>query len=125
MKKIIKTKKAPEAIGPYSQGIVFGGVLYTSGQIPLKPDGTLVQGDFREEVKQCLENIQGICEAAGTDLSQALKICVFLSDMEHFSLMNEVYAAYFKEAAPARSCVAVKTLPKNVRVEIEGIFAVL
>ena len=124
MKKIIKTKKAPEAIGPYEQGIVHNGVLYSSGQIPLKPDGTMVQGDIRLEVRQCLENLKGICEEAGTDLSQTLKVTVFLSDMEHFAAVNEVYAEYFKEAKPARSCVAVKTLPKNVRVEIEGMVAV-
>ncbi len=124
MKKIIKTKKAPEAIGPYEQGIVYGGVLYVSGQIPLKLDGALVQGNIAEEVKQCLENLKGICEEAGTDLSQALKVSVFLSDMDNFPMMNAVYAEYFKEAKPARVCVAVKTLPKNVRVEIDGVFSV-
>ena len=119
--KSIETAKAPQAIGPYSQGKISGGMLYLSGQIPLDPaSGALVGTDITAQTKQVLENIQALLQEAGTDFSSVVKTTCFLADMGDFAVFNELYAQKFV-SKPARSCVAVKTLPKNVLVEIEVI----
>ena len=121
MMKTIETANAPQAIGPYSQGKISGGMLYLSGQIPLDPASGAVAGpDITAQTKQVLENIQALLQEAGTDFSAVVKTTCFLADMGDFAVFNELYAQKFV-SKPARSCVAVKTLPKNVLVEIEVI----
>lgn len=121
MMKTIETANAPQAIGPYSQGKISGGMLYLSGQIPLDPASGAVAGtDITAQTKQVLENIQALLQEAGTDFSAVVKTTCFLTDMGDFAVFNELYAQKFV-SKPARSCVAVKTLPKNVLVEIEVI----
>ena len=118
--KTISTTSAPQAIGPYSQAIQVGQFIYTSGQIPLNPaTGTLVEGGIREQTQQSLSNIKAVLEAAGVKMSNVVKTTVFLADMNDFAAMNEIYATFFSEPFPARSAVAVKTLPKGALVEIE------
>lgn len=118
--KIIATSHAPAAIGPYSQAVVFGNLLFTSGQIPLNPEnGQLVEGGIREQAEQVFRNLKGVLEAAGTDFSKVVKTTVFLKDMNQFADLNEVYASYFQTHKPARSTVEVARLPKDVLVEIE------
>lgn len=125
MKEIIKTTKAPGAIGPYSQGIRSGNLVYTSGQLPIDMStGNLVQDDIRKATAASLENVKAILEAAGADLSKVVKVVIFLKDMGDFAPMNEVYGEYFTEAQPARSCVQVAKLPKDALIEIEAIAAV-
>lgn len=120
MKKI-ETKNAPAAIGPYSQGIIAGDMLYSSGQIPLDPaTGEIVGNDITEQAQQVMKNLGGVLEAAGVSYGKVVKTTCFLADMGDFAAFNEVYAQYFTEK-PARSCVAVKTLPKNVLCEVEVI----
>ncbi|GAA5338910.1 RidA family protein [Thermus antranikianii] len=114
----VSTDKAPPAIGPYSQAVRAGGLVFVSGQIPLKPDGTLVEGDIRAQTEQVMENLQAILEAAGSSLSRVVQTTCFLLDMEDFPLFNEVYARYFSPPYPARATVAVKALPRGVRVEV-------
>ena len=104
-KEIIKTNKAPGAIGPYSQGIKIGDFVYTSGQIPLNPETGVMAGSIEEQTAQSLENVKAILEAAGTSMDKVIKTTVFLSDMNDFVRMNEVYATYFTENQPARSAV--------------------
>lgn len=117
--QIIHTKKAPEAIGPYSQGIISGNHVYTSGQIPVDPETGTVPGDgIAVQAEQSIQNVKAILEEAGTSLNQVVKTTCFLAAMEDFSEFNQVYERYFV-SKPARSCVAVKTLPKNVLCEIE------
>lgn len=117
----INTTKAPAAIGPYSQAIVVNGVLYTSGQIPLDPvTGTVVEGGIREQTLQVMMNLKAVFEEASTSFENAFKTTCFLSDMGDFASFNEVYGDYFT-GKPARSCVAVKELPKGVLVEVEAI----
>ena len=124
MLKKISTEKAPAAIGPYSQGIIYNGMLFASGQIPIIPaTGELAQGDIKVQAEQVCVNIAAILEAAGTDFTKVIKTTCFLADMGDFVAFNEVYAKYFTEK-PARSCVAVKTLPKNVLCEVEILAAV-
>lgn len=119
-KKIIKTDKAPGAIGPYSQAVQIGSLLYTSGQIPLDPaTGEIVKGDIKLQTKRVLDNLAGILAAAGSSFEQVVKTMVFIKDMNDFSALNEVYAEYFVNDYPARSCVEVARLPKDVKVEIE------
>ena len=121
--KRIETEKAPAAIGPYSQGYIVNGVVYTSGQIPVNPaDGTVPDG-IAAQAEQSAKNVQAILEQAGSSLARVFKTTCFLADMGDFAAFNEVYAKYFTEK-PARSCVAVKTLPKNVLCEIEAIATV-
>ncbi|MDM0446394.1 RidA family protein [Clostridium perfringens] len=120
-KEIIKTNKAPGAIGPYSQGIKIGDFVYTSGQIPLNPETGVMAGSIEEQTAQSLENIKAILEAAGTSMDKVIKTTVFLSDMNDFVRMNEVYATYFTENQPARSAVEVTKLPKDAKIEIEVI----
>ena len=124
MLKKIYTKNAPEAIGPYSQAIQYDKLLFSSGQIPVDPEsGAIVAGGIAAQAEQVMKNIGAILEKAGTEYSSVLKTTCFLSDMNDFAAFNEVYAKYFTEK-PARSCVAVKTLPKNVLCEVEVIAVV-
>lgn len=119
--KQISTDKAPAAIGPYSQGFVSGNILFSAGQIPLDPvSGEIVGMDIAFQTEQVMKNLGAILEAAGSTYERTLKTTCFLSDMGDFAAFNEVYARYFT-GKPARSCVAVKTLPKNVLVEVEVI----
>ena len=123
MKKI-HTEKAPAAIGPYSQAVVHNGVLYTSGQVPLDPvTGEIVGSDIQSQANQVLKNLEQILKEAGTDFSKVIKTTCFLADMKDFAAFNEVFASYITEK-PARSCVAVKELPKQVLVEVEVIAAI-
>ena len=120
MKKI-ETRNAPAAIGPYSQGIIAGDMLYSSGQIPLDPaTGEIVGSDISAQATQVMKNLGGVLETAGVSYDKVVKTTCFLADMGDFAAFNEVYAQYFTEK-PARSCVAVKTLPKNVLCEVEVI----
>ena len=120
MKKI-STEKAPAAIGPYSQAIVSGGLVFTSGQIPINPETSLVEAEgIVAQAEQVMKNLGAVLAAAGSSYEKAVKTTCFLSDMADFALFNEVYAKYFTEK-PARSCVAVKTLPKGVLCEVEVI----
>lgn len=120
MKKI-DTKNAPAAIGPYSQGIQTGNILFTSGQLPANPvTGDIVEGGIKEQATQSLTNVKAVIEAAGGAMEHTVKTTCFLADMNDFAAFNEVYATFFQEN-PARSCVAVKTLPKNVLCEVEAI----
>ena len=119
---MINTTKAPAAIGPYSQAIKVGNLVYTSGQIPIDPTtGAFVEGGIKEQTRQSLANIKAILAEAGLNMSNVVKTTVFLADMNDFADMNAVYAEFFAEPYPARSAVAVKTLPKGALVEIEVI----
>jgi len=121
MLKKIATDKAPAAIGPYSQGIVVGNILFASGQIAINPATGEIEGtDIVAQTEQVMKNIGALLEAAGTDYTKVAKTTCFLADMNDFATFNEIYAKYFTEK-PARSCVAVKTLPKNVLCEVEVI----
>ena len=123
-KKAINTEKAPKAIGPYSQAIQVGNLVYTSGQLPINPiTGAFPEGGIKEQTRQSLSNIQAILEEAGLTMSNVVKTTVFLADMNDFADMNAVYAEFFTQPYPARSAVAVKTLPKNALVEIEVVAA--
>lgn len=116
----IHTEKAPKAIGPYSQAIKVGNMVFASGQIPVDPaTGEFAEGGIKGQTRQSLTNAQAILKEAGTDLSKVIKTTVFLSDMGNFAAMNEVYAEFFQQPYPARSAVAVKDLPKGALVEIE------
>jgi 2-iminobutanoate/2-iminopropanoate deaminase len=118
----ITTNQAPAAIGPYSQGVVAGNLLFISGQLPLNPaTGDFVVGGIEERAHQCLKNIKAIAEAAGTGLNRAVKLTVFLTNMNDFTKINQVYAQYFNATLPARSAVQVAALPKNADIEIEAI----
>ena len=118
--KMVHTDNAPGAIGPYSQGFIVGGLVYTSGQIPVKPaDGTIPEGIAAQAAQSC-KNVLAILEAAGSSAEKVVKTTCFLANMEDFAAFNEEYAKYFT-SKPARSCVAVKSLPKNVLCEIEAI----
>jgi len=120
--KAISTKKAPAAIGPYSQAIQVGNLIYTSGQIPIDPTtGAFVEGGIKEQTRQSLTNVKAILEEAGLSMGDVVKTTVFLADMNDFADMNSVYAEFFTEPYPARSAVAVKALPKGALVEIEVI----
>lgn len=120
--KQIHTDNAPKALGPYSQAIEAGGMVFASGQVPIDPaTDQFVEGGIKEQTRQSLTNARNILLAAGTDLTHVVKTTVFLSDMDNFAAMNEVYAEFFQQPYPARSAVAVKTLPKGALVEIECI----
>ena len=120
MKEVISTKAAPAAIGPYSQAIKVGNLVYTSGQIPIDPaTGNFVEGGIKEQTRQSLSNVKAILEEAGLTMANVVKTTVFMADMNDFADMNAVYAEFFAEPYPARSAVAVKTLPKGALVEIE------
>ena len=125
MKKVIRTTKAPSAIGPYSQAIPVGNIIYTSGQIPIDPaTGSFVEGGIKEQTRQSLLNVKAILEEAGLTMGNVVKTTVFMADMNDFADMNAVYAEFFAETYPARSAVAVKTLPKGALVEIEVVAGV-
>lgn len=117
--KTINTNKAPEALGPYSHAMVVNNLVFTSGQIPLDTEGNIVSSDVKEQTKQVLENLSVVLEEAGSDLNSVVKATIFISDMNEFQQINEVYGSYFNEYQPARSCVEVSRLPKDVKVEIE------
>ena len=124
MKKVINTSAAPAAIGPYSQAIQVGNLVFASGQIPIDPaTGSFVEGGVKEQARQSLTNVKAILEEAGLTLDNVVKTTVFLADMNDFADVNAVYAEFFAEPYPARSAVAVKTLPKGALVEIEVIAA--
>jgi 2-iminobutanoate/2-iminopropanoate deaminase len=120
--KIVSTPKAPAAIGPYSQAVIYGGLVYCSGQIALRPDTmTVAEGGVKEEAEQVMKNLSEVLKEAGTDFARVLKCSIYLDNMEDFGAVNEIYGKYFPENPPARETVAVKTLPKNVKVEISCI----
>ena len=122
MKQVIHTDSAPAAIGPYSQAIQIGDLLFVSGQVPIDPStGAIVEGDIKAQAQQSLNNLKAILNAAGTNMGAVVKTTVFLADMNDFAAMNEVYAQFFQEPFPARSAVQVARLPKDATVEIEAI----
>jgi 2-iminobutanoate/2-iminopropanoate deaminase len=122
VKQIIKSGEAPQAIGPYSQAIVAGGFVFSSGQIPLDPEtGEFVAGGISEQTEQVLRNLSKVLEAAGTGLDRVVKTTVYLADMNDFAAMNEVYGRFFKAEPPARSTVQAARLPRDARVEIDVI----
>ena len=119
--KIVSTCDAPSAIGPYSQAVVVDGILYSSGQIALTPEGELIEGGVDKQTEQVLKNLSAVLKAGGSSLDNVIKTTIFLANMEDFATVNEIYAKYFGNHRPARSTVAVKSLPKNVLVEIDCI----
>lgn len=122
MKTVISTTNAPAAIGPYSQAIRVGNIIFTSGQIPIDPaTGSFVEGGIKEQTRQSLLNVKAILNEAGTTMDHVIKTTVFMADMNDFAEMNNVYSEFFNTPFPARSAVAVKTLPKGALVEIEVI----
>ena len=122
MKKIVNTSQAPAPVGPYNQAVVVGNLVFTAGQIAIDPaTGQFEENDIRKQTRRVLENLQAVLEAAGSDLQHVVKTTVFLKNMDDFAAMNEMYAEYFTENAPARSAVEVARLPKDVLVEIECI----
>ena len=118
---VVATPAAPQAIGPYSQAIRIDNLVFCSGQIPLRPDGSLVEGDIATQARQVLMNLKAVLEAAGSSLGQVVKTTVFLADLGEFAAMNAVYSEFFASNPPARSTVQVARLPRDVRVEIEAI----
>ncbi len=122
MKKVIQTEKAPKAIGPYSQAIEAGNLIFLSGQIPINPaTGEMVSGDIRQQTRRVLENLKHVLESRGLSMKQVVKTTIFLKDLGNFGPVNEVYASFFPEAPPARSTVQVAGLPRNTDIEIEAI----
>lgn len=117
--KTVQTSQAPAAIGPYSQGIIVNNMFYSSGQIPLTADGSLVTGDIKEQAHQVFQNLQAVLTAAGASFETVVKTTVFIKNMDDFAALNEVYGEYFSIHKPARSCIEVARLPKDVLVEIE------
>ncbi len=120
-KEAIRTDAAPAAVGPYSQAIRAGQFVFTAGQIPLHPDGTLHEGDIQAQTRQVLDNLAAVLKAADTGLDRVVKCTCFLADMNDFAAMNEVYSEYFEDTPPARSAVEVARLPKDVGIEIEAV----
>jgi reactive intermediate/imine deaminase len=124
-KQIIQTSDAPEAIGTYSQAVKSGNTVYLSGQIPLDPSTmTLVDGDMSAQIARVFDNLQAVARAAGGDLSDIVKLNIFLSDLGHFALVNEIMAQYFQQPYPARAAVGVASLPKGAQVEMDAIMVV-
>lgn len=122
MANVISTDKAPAAIGPYSQAIEVNGMIYTSGMIPIAPStGELVTGSVEAQAEQAISNLEALLAASGSSIEKAVKTVVFISNMDDFGKINEVYAKHFKEPYPARSCVQVARLPKDVAIEIEAV----
>lgn len=120
--KVISTKKAPAAVGPYSQAIEVDGFIFTSGQLPIDPEtGELVQGDIKEATKRSLDNVVAILEEAGSSLENIIKVTIFLDDINDFGQVNEVYGEYFSDHKPARSCIEVAKIPLDGDIEIEVI----
>ena len=124
MKQIISTKNAPEAIGPYSQAVRQGNFIFFSGQIALRPDGSMSPGGIEEETKQALNNLEAILESSGASLDNVVKTTVYLTDLKNFPVVNKIYAEYFRENPPARATVGVSNLPKGALIEIDMIAAV-
>ena len=121
-KEIVSTKNAPAAIGPYSQAIICNGFMYLSGQIPLNPEtGEVVEGDITKQTKRVLENIKAILIEKGLDFNAIIKTTIFVTDINNFATINNIYGEYFKENPPARSTVEISSLPKGVNIEIEAI----
>ena len=121
LRRVIETEGAPAPIGPYSQAVVADGVLYCSGQVPLDPEtGELIDGGVAEQARRCLESLDAVCRAAGTQLSEAARIGIYLTDMDLFAELNEVYATFFAEPFPVRSTVGVAALPKGALVEMDA-----
>ncbi len=121
MRETISTEHAPAAIGPYAQAVRVGDLLFTSGQIPLRPDGTLVEGDIRAQAEQVLNNLKAVLGAGGSGLEHVVKTTCFLADMNDFAAFNEVYSSFFSSNPPARSAVEVARLPRDVKIEIEAV----
>ncbi|MBN6889750.1 2-iminobutanoate/2-iminopropanoate deaminase [Cytobacillus horneckiae] len=119
--KVVQTNEAPAAIGPYSQGLIVNNMFYSSGQIPLTASGDLIEGDVKAQTHQVFKNLQAVLKEAGASLETVIKTTVFIKDMNDFALVNEVYGEYFDTHKPARSCVEVARLPKDVKIEIEVI----
>jgi len=119
--KIISTNKAPKAIGPYVQGKVVGKYIFTSGQIPLKANGELIENNFYEECKQVLKNINFILKKSGSSLNNIVKLTVYLTDLDNFAILNKIFEEEFTKDYPARSTIEVSKLPMNARIEIEAI----
>ena len=119
--EFVATKNAPQAIGPYSQAVKHNGLVYTSGQIALTPAGEMTENDIVKQTHQVMKNVKAVLEAANSSLDGVIKTTIFLSDMDHFVTVNEIYAEYFGDHKPARATVAVKTLPKNAMIEIDCI----
>ena len=119
--KFVQTNKAPSAIGPYSQAVVANGMVFTSGQIALTPEGVMLENDVVIQTKQVLKNLQAVLEEAGASMQSVIKTTIFLNSMDDFVTVNEIYAEAFGSHKPARSTVAVKTLPKNALVEIDAV----
>jgi 2-iminobutanoate/2-iminopropanoate deaminase len=117
----IATSQAPQAIGPYSPAVAVGGMIYTSGQIALTPEGKMRENDITAQTEQVMQNLSAVLEAAGSSLQKVVKTTIFLADMEDFATVNAIYEKWFGDHKPARSTVAIKTLPKNALVEIECI----
>ena len=125
MREVISTEKAPSAIGPYSQAVKYGDLVFTSGQIPIDPStGELIQGGAKEQTEQVIKNLEAVLTEAGSSLAKIIKTTVFIKNMDDFSVINEVYSGFFSGSFPARSTVEVARLPKDVQVEIEAIAAV-
>lgn len=125
MKTIISTPKAPAAIGPYSQAVLVNGMLFTSGVIPIDPEtNTLVEGDVTVQARQAIGNLKNLIEASGSSMDKVVKTTVFIKDMNDFGKINDIYKDFFTSDFPARSCVEVARLPKNVLIEIEAIATV-
>lgn len=125
MIEFVQTNKAPSAIGPYSQAVVANGMVFTSGQIALTPEGVMLENDVTVQTKQVLKNLQAVLEEAGASMQSVIKTTIFLDSMDDFATVNEIYAQAFGSNKPARSTVAVKTLPKNALVEIDAVALVL
>ncbi len=119
--KFVQTNKAPSAIGPYSQAVVANGMVFTSGQIALTPEGVMLENDVVVQTKQVLKNLEAVLEEAGSSMGGVIKTTIFLASMDDFATVNEIYAEAFGSHKPARSTVAVKTLPKNALVEIDAV----
>lgn len=119
--KIYSTKKAPEAVGPYSQAVSSNGFLYTSGQIPMKTEGTIIEGEIEEQTHQVFKNLIATLDSASLKLNDVIKVNIFISNMDEFSRINSVYSEYFTDHKPARSCVEVARLPLDVKIELEVI----
>jgi len=123
-REIIQTPDAPKAIGPYSQAVRAGDTVYVSGQIPLDPvSGQLVSGDIEAEIRRVFDNLKAIAQAAGGNLANVVKLSVFLTDLSHFSKVNEIMATYFSEPYPARAAIGVAALPRGARVEMECVLS--
>lgn len=121
-KKYVKTENAPSAIGPYSQGIIAGNIVYTSGQLPINPStGELLKGDIEKETIQCLKNVIAIVKEANGALEDIVKVNIYVTNIDNFSKINEIYSEYFSEHKPARSLVEVRRLPQDGNIEIEAI----